>query len=220
MSVLASGSVPFSLIRTAVVNRVALAINSSIPVIDGVPQSPSWVRPVASDKYEITATENWFAVIRTYGPNPVDSTTGSYLSGQGAGRLAVNISRRIRIYLYSRSDMDTVGGDETSLGSENNTQTVNTPPTWPGHDILEDLVLNALMDWLPTYTDPNTMVVTPLTLGTLHWIDSADGPVERPPENEIGLIRSHLDFEAIYIGSFNIGDPAPLSLPVPINNPV
>jgi hypothetical protein len=217
MPTLASGAVQFPLIRNAVVNRVALAIGSYIPS-DG--SSPPWVRPVASDDYEITATENWFAYVRTYGPEPVDSAHGSYLSEQGAGRLTVNIARRIRVYLYSRAGMDVVGGDEVTLCGLVPTQTINTPPSWPGHDILEDLVLNALVNWMPIYTDPNTQAVTALTLGPLHWTDSSGGPPVRKPENDVGLVRSHLDFEAVYIGGFNITDPASTALPSPTNNPV
>lgn len=219
MPTLAPGSTPFSLIRTAIVNRVALAIGSYIPIDDfGNPLAPPWVRPVASDNYQVTATENWFAYVRTYGPDPIDSTTGAYLSEQGAGRLTDNIARRVRIYLYSRAGMDIVGGDEVTLGGIDQTQTINTPPIWPGHDILEDLVLNALRNWVPIYVVD--IVTTPLTLGPLHWISSADGPAERPPENDVGLVRSHLDFQIVYISSINIGDPAPTALPIPINNPL
>jgi hypothetical protein len=218
---LSSGSVPFALIRTAVVNRVASAIGSYIPVDqNGNPLPPPWVRPVASDDYQITATENWFAYVRVYGPSPINAKTGGYLSDQGAGRLARNVSRRIRIYLYSRVGMDVVGGDEVSLGGTTNSQTINTPPSWPGHDILEELVLNALDEWCPTYVNSLTLATTPLVLGTLHWIDSSDGPAVRPPENEVGLIRSHLDFEAVYILSINNNNPASTTIPAPINNPM
>lgn len=213
---LAAGSTPFPLIRNAIVTRVATAIGSYIPT-DGSP--PPWVRPAASDDYKITATENWFAYIRTYGPSPVDSITGGYLSEQGAGNLTTNVARRIRVYLYSRAGMDVVGGDEITLGGLVPTQTVNTPPSWPGHDILEDLVLNAMRNWLPKYIDSDTLEVFPLTLGPVHWIDSSDGPAERKPENDEGLVRSHLDFQAIYILSANIADPAATVLPVPIVNP-
>lgn len=220
MATLATGSTPFPLIRSAVVNRVALAIGSYIPVDgDGNPLAPPWVRPVANDDYEITATENWFAYVRTYGPSPVDAKTGQYLSEQGAGNLATTVARRIRIYLYSRSGMDVIGGDEVTLGGLNNAQTINTPPTWPGHDILEDLVLNAFKNWMPLY-QPDSMTNTPLTLGPLHWIDSEDGPAVRKPENDVGLVRSHLDLQAVYIASTGIIDPALTALPTPINSPV
>lgn len=215
MPTLAPGSTPFPLIRDSIVNRVAAAIGSFIPV-DG---PPPWVRPVSSDDYQITANENWFAYIRSYGPSPIDSRNGGDLSEQGAGRLTVNVARRIRIYLYNRAGMDVTGGDEVTLGGTDPTQTINTPPTWPGHDIAEDLLLNALLNFLPTYTDPDDVII-PLTLGPLHWVDSSDGPAERKPDNNAGLVRSHLDFQVVYLLSINQGDPAPLSLPVPINNPV
>lgn len=219
MPTLAPGSTPFPLIRTAIVARVATAIGSFIPADDfGNPLAPPWVRPVANDDYEVTNTENWSAYIRTYGPSPIDSMTGRFLGNQGAGRLTVNVARRVRVYLYSRAGMDVVGGDENTLGGTDNTQTINTPPTWPGHDILEDLVLNALINWMPIFT--SGMTTTPLTLGPMHWIDSDDGPAVRPPENEVGLVRSHLDFQCVYLLSINQGDPAPVTLPVPINNPV
>lgn len=218
MVALAAGSTPFPLIRSAVVNRVALAIGSYIPVDDdGNPLAPPWVRPVASDDYKITADENWFAYIRTYGMSPVDAKTGSYLSEQGAGNLATTVATRIRIYLYSRAGMDVVGGDEVSLSGNDNSQTINAA-TWPGHDILELLVLNALKNWVPIITIDD--VVTPLTLGPLHWISGNDGPAVRKPENDDGLIRSHLDFQAVYIASTGITDPAPTVIPTPINNPV
>ncbi len=216
MPTLASGSTPFPLIRSAFITRAALAMGSYIP--DEGP--PPWVRPVASDSYEITATENWFGYLRSYGPSPVDSRNGGYLSEQGAGNLTTNVARRLRLYLYSRAGMDVVGGDEITLSGTDPTQTVNTPPTWPGHDILEDLILNAFRNWMPIYTDPITQAITPLSLGPVHWIDSADGPAERPSENDVGLVRSHLDFQVVYILSANIDDPAAVMLPVPIVNPV
>lgn len=216
MPTLAAGSSPFPMIRTAIINRAALAIGSYIPT-DG---PPPWVRPVANDDYEITASENWFAYVRTYGPSPVDARTGAYLSEQGAGNLTTNVARRVRLYLYSRVGMDVVGGDETTLGGQNNLQTINTPPSWPGQDILEDLILNAFKNWLPIYTDPDTGDVTVLTLGPMHWLDSEDGPAVRKPENDAGLVRSHLDFQVVYILATGIGDPASTALPIPISNPV
>lgn len=218
---LANGSTPFALIRTAIVNRVATALNSFIPTdpVTHLPLSPSWIRPVANDDYEITANEPWFAMVRNYGPSPINSVTGSYLSEEGAGRLTLNISRRIRIYLYSRISTDIVGGDEIALGGENNAQTVETPPSWPSHDMIEDLVLNALINFVPTYTNGSPPVTIPLTLGPIHWLDSEDGPAVRPKENETGLVRSHLDFQVVYINAIDTSDPAPLSLPIPISNP-
>ncbi len=216
---LAAGSVPFPLIRVAVLNRLVLALNL---------QSPLWVRAVANDDYEITNSENVFAYLRTYGPSPINARTGAPFPDQGAGRLARTVGRRMRVYLYTRSGQDIVGGDEIALDgiiqSINNqdvggpAQTINNA-YWPGQDIFEDIVLNALDEWQPIYTDSQTQVTIPLTLGTLHWLDSSDGPAERPKENEVGLVRSYLDFQAVYLLATNRDDPAATAVPTPTTIP-
>jgi hypothetical protein len=208
---LAPGSQPFALIAGAVAARIVAALNL---------QSALWVRTVANDDYEVTNVENVFAYLRVYGPSPVDAKTGEPFGDQGAGRQAKVVGRRMRVYIYSRSGQDVVGGDEIALTGTagNQTQTI-AAATWPGHFVFEEVVLNALISWVPTYTNPNTQVVSPLTLGPLHWLDSEDGPPVRKKENEEGLIRSHLDFQAVYISAITAGDPSQPTLPTPITIP-
>lgn len=199
-----AGTMPYALIERNIVTRVALALG----------MSTAFVRPVANDDYELTEFENLFAFIRSYGPSPVDATTGASFAGEGSGRWRTVVGRRVRIYIYTRSGIDSPGGDEIALQGSDPTQLVTTPPTMPGHFSLEEVVLNALHNWVITYVDVlgNTR---PLTSGPLHWIDSAGGPPERKKENEVGLVRSHLDFQVMYELAVQKVEPAPSGLPTP-----
>lgn len=202
------GIVPFALIAQRIVARVGTALDIGT----------DFVRPVASDRYVITETENLFAYVRCYGPTPVDPSTGQTFPDDGAGRWRRVVARRVRVYVYTRSREDLTGGDEIALGGVDTTQNVTTPPTLPGQYVAEELVMNALDDWTPTYSD-DLLVTHPYTIGPLHQIDSSDGPPEREPENDVGLVRSHLDFQVCYVSAVQRTEPAPDGLPVPdLNN--
>lgn len=202
--------IPFALVAEAIVLRVAAALGTST----------DWVRPVASDDYKVTETENLFAYVRFYGPSPVDPTTGEYYPDDGSGRYRRVVGRRVRVYLYTRTAEDAYGGDEVALlGADGTTaQNVTTPPVMPGHFVAEELVMNALDDWTPVYFDETAQRNKPYTVGPLHQIDDADGPPVRPPEEEAGLVRSHLDFQVCYKSAVQRTEPAPDGLPVPDHN--
>lgn len=193
-----AAAVPFAFIHNLFVARVAAALGLST----------DFVRPVASDNYQVTEMENLFAYIRTYGPSPVNPTTGEHFPNDGAGRYRRVVGRRVRVYLYTRSGVDAVGGDEIALSGEDDEQTVETPPTMPGQFALEDVLLSALDHWMVTYVDEDNNTKG-ATLGPVEWIDSADGPPEREPEDDVGLVRSHLDFLVVYTQALKLGEPAP-----------
>lgn len=201
-----AGDQPFAAILNLLVSRVALALGTTT----------TWVRPVASDSYTVTSTENVFAYIRCFGPSPVDPTTGMSYANDGAGRWRTVVGRRIRIYIYTRSGVDSYGGDEIALMGADPGQVPTTPPTAPGQFAMEESVLNALQNWVITYTVGST--IYPLTIGPFHWLDSESGPPERAPENEAGLVRSHLDFQVLYTLDCQRTEPAPTGLPVPVIN--
>lgn len=200
----AATDTPFANISARIVARVAAALGTTT----------DWVRPAANDDYVLTEFENLFAVIRAYGPSPVDPTTGASYPNDGAGRYRRVVGRRVRIYIYTRSGVDTPGGDEVALQGADSAQVVTTPPTMPGQYVAEESVLNALDDWTPTYVDALS-VTRPVTIGPVHWVDSADGPPERRAEDEDGIVRSHLDFQVVYTLSVQKVDPAPAGLPTP-----
>lgn len=185
-------STPFALIASAIVGRVASTLSIA----------PEFNHIVASDDYKVTEAENIFVYTRVYGPSPVDGKGNSF-PDIGAGRLGRMVSRRLRFYIYTRSGVDEYGDDTIALMSTTPAQTALTPPTFPGQFVAEESILNSFDDWTPLNSDASL----PLTIGPLHWLDSADGPPERPPENEAGLIRSHLDFEVVYISAINPAEP-------------
>lgn len=191
-------AVPFARIADNLVSRVATALRIGT----------DFVRPVASDKYKVTETENLFAYLVFYGPQPTDPSTGSYLPDYGAGRHSRIAARRMRAYIYTRSGVDVYGGDEIALMGQDPTQTVESPPEVPGQWIAEELTLNALDDYQPV-AGGRAMTVSPI-----HWI-AESGPAERKPEEDEGLVRSFLDFSVIYMLAVQNVEPAPASLPVP-----
>lgn len=198
---------PYGLIEATVVQRVAAALNMGV----------EFVRPVANDDYRVTETENVFAYIRSFGPSPVNPSTGQSFPDYGAGRYSRIVGRRFRVYVYTRSGVDVVGGDEVALSGtpDLQAQVVTTPPTMPGQYVVEELILNALDNEVMTYTVQSKTY--PLTIGPIHWVDSADGPPVRKAENEDGLVRSHLDFQVVYRLTYQHVEPAPATgdLPVP-----
>jgi hypothetical protein len=202
---LSGQSSPFALICRNLVSRVSSALGIST----------DFIRPVANDDYAVTETEDLFAFLRPYAPSPIDATNGAPFADQGAGRYAVTVGRRVRIYLYTRSGEDVVGGDEIALQGieETVSQTVETPPEMPGHFVAEELVINALQNYVPI----NEAGDAPLTIGPVHWISGEGGPPERKKEDSEGLIRSYLDFQVVYVLAITATEPAPASLASPVN---
>jgi hypothetical protein len=200
-----AGTMPFAVISSRIVARVAQALGTTV----------DWVRPVASADYAVTEMENLFAYCQFFGISPTDPTTGRSFGDDGAGRWRRVIGRRCRIYIYVRSGVDVYGGDEVALQGNDPGQVVTTPPVMPGIFVLEELVANALDNWTPTYTD-DLDVVRPLTISPVHILDSTDGPPVRKPENEAGLVRSHIDVQVCYTLAIQRVEPAPAGLPTPL----
>jgi len=191
---LAPASTPFAQLLSVIVAKVWSSLGLE----------PCFNHVVANDEYKVTETENLFIYIRPYGPTPVDGS-GRPFGDYGAGRLSRLIARRIRFYIYTRSGVDSYGDDTIALQGNDPLQTVITPPVLPGQFIAEELVLNTLDDWTPLDVSDTYA----LSIGPIHWVDSADGPPVRAPENEEGLVRSHLDFEVVYVSSIIPTEPAP-----------
>lgn len=198
---------PFARIANDLVVRVANALGSPINADTGLPE---FVRPVASDRYKVTETENLFAYLVFFGPSPVDPSTGYLLQDYGAGRHTRVVARRCRLYLYTRSGVDVYGGDEVALLGEFPTKSVESSDAGPpGQWLAEEFILNALDNYQPVANG------RPLTVSPVHWIDSANGPAERKPEEDEGLVRSFLDFSVVYCLAITNVEPAPTTLPTP-----
>lgn len=194
-------SSPFAAALSAVVARLAASLQIS----------PAFVRPVASDNYELVDAEPLMIFVRVYGMRPSDGQ-GNYQPNMGAGRLARNVSRRLRCYIYTRSGQDTFGSDQFALTGSvpqagqaypNYSQVPSLGFQDGGQLFAEELVMNALDDFCPLYNGQNTC------LNVVHWIDSSGGPPERKPEKDAGVIRSFLDFEVEYVLAQNPVDPSP-----------
>lgn len=195
MASLAANAVPFAQIFNNILARVAAGIGVSV----------DFVRPVASDEYDVTELEDLFAYVRPYKPSPIDPTSGRPYGDYGAGRHARIVGRRFRVYVWTRSGVDTYGGDEIALGGEEATQTSLTPPAMPGQFVAEELLLNALDDYQPL----NTAGTAALTVGPVHWVDDGGGPPARKPRNEEGLVYSFLDFQVAYVLAIAGQEPSP-----------
>lgn len=184
---------PFAAILNNVVTQVSYALKIG----------RQYVRPVASDDYAVTETEDLFAYIRPFSPEPGDPGSGFPQGNQGAGRLCKTVIRRIRVYIWTRSGEDVYGGDEIALlGNDPNQLSTDTPVTLPGLHVSEEIVLNALDDYMVVNASGD-----PLTVGPLHWIPSDGGPPKRKAENSEGLVWASLDFQAVYNLAYASGDP-------------
>ena len=171
----------FSQIAAAVKARIAAAVVTDPD--SGAVLDPHFVRVVASDDYKVDIREPFFVFLRYYGVSP--------RTDSGAGRRAMVVTRRFRVYLYVRSGVDAYGDDTEALTGDTS-----------GLSDREEAVLEALVHFVPA-----DAAGTALTVEPLHPVDSADGPPERPPENEDGLVRSHLDFEVTYLLRVTVADP-------------
>ncbi len=169
--------VPLAIQQQIVANVYADAVNQ-------VPFDPAFVRIAASDRYKIPVGEPRFVYIRVYQPVPITNTGGQ--------RLNFLTRRIVRIYLYSRSNVDVYGEDTAAMTAEAQ-----------GHLYFEEQVLNWLVDWFPV--DPNGKF---LTVEPLHPLDPAEGPPERiATVEDAGFLRSTLDFEVLYTLNIDRTDP-------------
>lgn len=186
------GAYPFAAIAASIRSRVSTSL--SIP--------EAYVNLVANDRYKVTETEPLFVYIRVYGPGQPQDPALAF-TNSGAGRGMRPVARRVRCYIYTRAGEDIYGIDNVALLGADPSLTFASGSV-PGQFIAEEMVFNALDDYLPLAANGSG-----LTLGPLHPLDSMSGPAERKPENEEGLIRSYLDFEAIYISCIDPTEPAP-----------
>jgi hypothetical protein len=184
-------SASFASIITAIKARVAATVYYIQPVPNvsvGQLIDPAYVRLVASDNYVVNIAEPIFVYVRYYPPGP--------LPDGGAGRGARFVHRLVRFYLYTRQGVDVYGDDTvalTSTGSPNS-----------GHILREEQLYNAFDDWFPQGPMGQLLTVEPL-----HPQPTGNGPVERKPEDEEGILRSAIDFEVVYLSNVTTTEPAP-----------
>src|ERR1700723_2043118 len=121
---IARQSCPFSTIILNIASRLStgMSINSQ------------YVRIVASDTYKPTEQPAKSLYLRVLGIKP----RGTGFPEQGAGRLAVNIARKVRIDIWVRNQQDNVANDTAALTAPN-----------IGLFFLEEQVLNLLIDYDP-----------------------------------------------------------------------
>ncbi len=189
----ANGRTPFAAIASAAVTRLAVML--------GV--ETAFIRPVANAHYTVTEAEDLFCYLQFFTPGkPRDP--GLDFTDAGAGRLATPVGRRLRVYLYTRSGVDSYGGDEVALLGTDPSAIFSTPiipPDHLGHFLAEERVYNALENWMPLDQDNEPLALTPF-----HPLDASEEP-ERPMENEAGLLRSCLDYEIVYLLSIDPSEP-------------
>lgn len=189
-----AGMSPFAAIAVAIWQKLSIDLS----------MSPSHIVPVANDSYAITIDEPFFLFVQFFQMRkPMDEALDFVNSG--AGRRFRPVARVMRIYIYTRTGVDTYGSDAVALFGIDPTQTYATPSTPPGQFAMEEKVGNVLDDWTPLSGD---LVPTPLTIGPLHMIDASEYP-QRKRENDSGLLRSCLDFEIVYQICQDPTEPAP-----------
>lgn len=184
--------------------RIAITFRARLADALGIPRD--YVRLVANDRYAVTQTEPVFCYYQFFGPSPPRDRGLDYYD-PGAGRLFSPVARRLRVYVYTRENVDVVGGDEVALTGWSDTPDADDV-SFPGHYLAEEKVLNALLNWNPLVAarSDNSDVQAPLLLTPVHLADG-DGPPERKNLDSEGLIRSHQDFEVVYVAPINAADP-------------
>lgn len=158
--------------QTARFGDIARSIQARL--VSSLALDTAYVRLAASDNYKLQLAEDKAVVIRYYGPQPFTEA--------GAGRYAMPVTRRIRLYLYVRSSQDFVGDDTEALTNAE-----------LGLSKFEEDALDSIVQYTPLSGS------TVLTIEPLHFVDSADGPPVREPEGDVGIVRSHLDVECKYL---------------------
>lgn len=177
-----SGNSPFAAVMASVGQRLVTKLGLDT----------AFVLQVANDRYKITVTESFFVYFMAYGIRQPRDPNLDYTDA-GAGNLARSVARVIRVYVYTRQFVDATGEDQVALNGPDAAATVVDPPDAPGHFLAEELVFNALSGHVPL-----TNAGAPLTLGPLHPTDASEYPL-RKDEGDAGLLRSCLDFEAVYL---------------------
>lgn len=177
------GTSPFAAIAVAIKGRLVLSLGLD----------PSWILLVANDRYKITVTEPVFCYVQVFGIEKPRDPALDY-TDNGGGRRARPVARRVRVYVYTRSGSDNYGDDTVALcGFDSTLVSTAADPSQGGQFLAEERVFAAFDDFLPQTNDG-----TPLTLGPLHPLDASEEP-QRKPEDGEGLLRSCLDFEAVYL---------------------
>jgi hypothetical protein len=156
------------------VATILLAIKDRL--VEQLQLSPSYVRIVASDGYELQCHDARFIYLRAFGPVPAVDV--------GVGRRARPVKRVVRLYLYTRNSLDETGADDAALTAAG------------AHLAFEDEVFDALDEWWPVTADDAD---TALTIEPLHTVAEGSGRPERKPEEDVGLVRSHIDLEIQYV---------------------
>lgn len=163
-------------------SAIALSIQSRLSSVCGL--DASYVRIAANDNWSVDFSERGL-VLRFWGPSPfVDA---------GAGRRARWAKRLLRVYCYSRSSLDKFSDNSIALFGD------------LGHSDLEEDVIDALDDWWPR-SGLEEGDGWPLTIEPIHPLDSGSGPPERKAEEDVGLVRSALNFEIVYLLPNNTPD--------------
>lgn len=144
-----------------------------------------FVNLVANDRYKVTIDEPFFLYFQFFGIEAFGDT--------GGGRLNPWATRRLRVYVYTRIGSDIYGSDDTALMGPNAVPSPAEPtPELPVAQFqAEELVLGALFNWMPlSLVAPTTR---PLLTEPVHPADGS-GPPTRKDENDMGLVRTNLDF--------------------------
>lgn len=157
-------SARFSEILTAIAKQLATVTNLH----------PSHIKIAASDKYTLPNLDDTWLVVRPYGLEPDTDA--------GVGRRARRSTRRVRVYIHTRCNLDSYGDDTIALTDTDR------------HFDLEETVADALDEFWPTNSDDE-----PLSIEPCHPLDSSSGPPERKPEDEVGVVQSHADFQVVYV---------------------
>ena len=150
----------------------------------------SYVLPVANADYDITIVEDFFLYFQVF---DIDA-----FGDNGAGRLNPWATRRLRVYVYTRSGVDPYGEDEVALLGLDSDPAANEGI---GHFAAEELVIGALYNWMPLNADNRARTIEPFHPAT------GSGPPLRKAENGEGLLRSALDFEIKYVLLIDKRDP-------------
>jgi len=155
--------------QSALLSDIILSVLDQLNAVTDI--NTAYIIPVASDEYETSCVEAKFIYVRFYGLTP--------FTDAGAGRRARPVTRRLRIFVYTRSNLDQYTHDNIALleAADN-------------HEVLELQTIDALDEFYPKDSDDNLLTIEPL-----HPLDSSSGPPLRKPENDLGLLRSHFDYE-------------------------
>lgn len=190
---LARQSSPFAAIIDAILSRI-----TSVLGID-----PAFVALVTTDEYVLTELEPVNVRVQVFPPRPVNPHDGGDLVNQGAGRLALDVARFVRVYIHTRSGVDVAESDNAGLmGGDPNAIVTDTATPVSGHFWFEEAVLNGLHHHFPTLSGSFVMI------GPIRWTTDNDAPTRKVEDGE-GVITSMLDFQAVYVASINTTEAIP-----------